>query len=159
MSETKCEHCGAHCDDEFELDIYHRGCRLSAAFSDLPGGVSTEDGVMKLDMVRIGQAMGIPDHCDNCEVDALSWERGRIKAIELRVSHCPMHAAAPELAEACEAALELIESHLDPSEFAPIVAEEIEAQIKMGIIYFIPLTAPRELSTMVSCLGHRRRQQ
>lgn len=33
-TEFKCEHCGAICEDELELDVRHRGCRFKAAFPD-----------------------------------------------------------------------------------------------------------------------------
>jgi len=32
--EFLCEHCGELCEDEDVLEVFHRGCRLKAAFPD-----------------------------------------------------------------------------------------------------------------------------
>ena len=49
--EFKCEHCGGVTADEWELEIFHRGCRLRAAFPECC--TTTEDGLMILDFSKL----------------------------------------------------------------------------------------------------------
>ncbi len=53
----KCEHCGAEVEDEFQLDIEHRACRLKVAFP----GAYTEgaDGLVTFDMKRVAESLGL----------------------------------------------------------------------------------------------------
>jgi len=45
--EIKCEHCGKVVSDEYELEIWHRTCRLKACFpgtaTDRGGGLTSFD--------------------------------------------------------------------------------------------------------------------
>ncbi len=58
VEEYKCEHCGTVCADDDELTIFHRGCRLAAAF---PGAYRDEGGLRIFDMAKVKEQMGIPD--------------------------------------------------------------------------------------------------
>ena len=49
-----CEHCGAEVSDDFDLEIYHRGCRLAAAF---PGAVKRDGGVLRFDMKKVAELL------------------------------------------------------------------------------------------------------
>jgi hypothetical protein len=53
--EFKCEHCGKICEDEWELDVMHRGCRLKAAF---PDAYRKEGGLLIFDMEKIREKLG-----------------------------------------------------------------------------------------------------
>ena len=57
MSSTtniRCEHCGAFCKDEWELEVYHRGCRLRAAF---PNACTAEGPLLKFDIAKIKEEL------------------------------------------------------------------------------------------------------
>ena len=50
--DLRCEHCGAVCEDELELRVFHRGCRLGAAFRH----ASTHEGpFLKIDLTKISK--------------------------------------------------------------------------------------------------------
>lgn len=53
----KCEHCGTECEDELQLEVEHRDCRLKAAFS----GAYTEqgDGLITFDMKKVSESLGL----------------------------------------------------------------------------------------------------
>lgn len=54
MDEIRCEHCGGICEDEDDLQVLHRGCRLKALFPD----ACTEDGpVLKFDVKKIKEQL------------------------------------------------------------------------------------------------------
>ncbi len=56
MSEPiKCEHCGAECEDDFDLEVMHRGCRLKAAFPDC---YTKEGPFLKFDVKKMAERMG-----------------------------------------------------------------------------------------------------
>ena len=49
----KCEHCGVEADED-EIDIYHRSCRLKAAF---PGAYTEAGGIVSFDVPKITEAI------------------------------------------------------------------------------------------------------
>jgi hypothetical protein len=49
-NELRCEHCGQLTDDEWDLEIFHRGCRLRAAFPDC---YETDGDTLKFDFEKI----------------------------------------------------------------------------------------------------------
>ena len=53
-----CEHCGEELEDEFDLEIFHRGCRLKAAF---PGTYKKENGLLIFDLKEIGDKFNLKD--------------------------------------------------------------------------------------------------
>lgn len=53
----KCEHCGEVANDEYDLEIHHRGCRLKAAF---PGAYTEHlDGIVAFDMSKVVNQLGL----------------------------------------------------------------------------------------------------
>lgn len=46
----KCEYCGGVCEDDFELQVFHRSCRFKAAF---PTTYKTEGGIVSFDVSAI----------------------------------------------------------------------------------------------------------
>lgn len=59
----KCEYCGETCEDDWELEVYHRGCRLKAAFPDC----YKQDGpLLEFDVKKIAEKleMGKPPSTD-----------------------------------------------------------------------------------------------
>lgn len=53
--EIRCEHCGEICDDDDELQIFHRSCRLKAAF---PGTFTIDGPLVKFDLSKIKEILG-----------------------------------------------------------------------------------------------------
>jgi len=58
MSEDlKCPHCGEVAEDDWELDAYHRGCRLGALFPE--ARTELGDGLVSFDMSKIREKLGM----------------------------------------------------------------------------------------------------
>ena len=50
MSEHKCPHCGEVENSEFDLEIFHRGCRLKANFPDC---YESKNGILSFDVKKV----------------------------------------------------------------------------------------------------------
>jgi hypothetical protein len=52
--DLRCEHCGERCEDEDTLEVFHRGCRLKAAF---PGCYEGDGPLLMFDPVKLAAYM------------------------------------------------------------------------------------------------------
>ena len=54
MDKVKCKHCGKIVQDEDELEIYHRGCRLKAAF---PVAYTQKGSLLFFDLKKVTEEL------------------------------------------------------------------------------------------------------
>lgn len=87
MRETyRCDVCGKVEYDEYRIDIYHRGCRLAAAFPEAV--LKTDAGIVALDVTKIAAMVAHPKAITDDGVEFERWPDGRVSiSVRVRVSN------------------------------------------------------------------------
>ena len=81
-TDYQCEVCGKVEREEYRLDIYHRGCRLAAAFPDAT--TRTGDGLVSLDIAKIAPLFALPTVVTHNGVEFERWPGGQV-SVSVRV--------------------------------------------------------------------------
>ena len=86
MNEYQCEVCGKVELDDYRIKIYHRGCRLAAAFPDAV--IESGRGMTALDMSKIDATLDHPTLVTRDGVQFERWPDGQISiSVHTRVGN------------------------------------------------------------------------